>query len=283
MQVRRVLGAVSLCAPSPKAALAAAELAAAASADLEILTVLRDPWELVRPDEVEGFRRTHLGSPASLAATRAVERLKTLTRNAVLPAPRVSYQAAFGLPSIEIARFAETAGADVIVLGRGDEGARGASENVMTATMRRSHVPVLLAPLAHRVYRTVVACMDESPRAVDVLEVATTWAETFGAGLLALHVEPSDAGPVGPGERRPWLQRLEGGSHGGDLAVVECETAVRQGDVTTEILAEAAARDAELIVFGYRRGMNYGDAGASGTVAARLLRRGPCALLAVPV
>ena len=41
--------------------------------------------------------------------------------------------------------------------------------------------------------------------------------------------------------------------------------------------------DAELLVFGYRRGMNYGDPGAVTTVTARLLRRASCALLAVPV
>ena len=283
MHVGRVLGAVSLYAPTPKAILTAAEVAAACGAELTVLTVLRDPWELVRPDEVEGFRRTNQGSPASLAATRAVERLQELTRVAVLPAPRVSYQAAFGWPSIEIARCAEAIGADLIVLGPGEEVARGAAENVTTATLRRSRVPVLVAPAQHRVYRTVLACVDDSPHAMDVLEVAQATADHFAAHVVALHVEPSDAGVLAPGERRPWLRHVEASSRQGGTAVVPCETAVRQGDVASEILTEATTLDVELIVFGYRRGMNYGDPGAVTTVAARLLRRASCALLAVPV
>jgi nucleotide-binding universal stress UspA family protein len=283
MHIGRVLGAVSLYAPSPKAVLTAAEVAASCGAELIVLTVLRDPWEMVRPDEIEGFRRTKGGSPANLATARAVERLQELTRTAVLAAPSVSYRAAFGWPSIEIARCAEDVGADVIVLGKGEEVARGAAENVTTAALRRSRVPVLVAPAVHRVYRTVLACVDDSPHAVEVLEVAQNMADHFGAHALALHVEPAEAGLPAPGTRRHWLRYVEAGQRQGGTALAPCETAVRQGDVTSEILSEAAARDVELIVFGYRRGMNYGDPGAVTTVAARLLRRAPCALLAVPV
>lgn len=282
LQVRRVLGAVSLYTPSPKAALTAAEVAAVFRAELTMLTVLRDPWELVRPDEVEGFRRTQSGSPANLAASRAVERLQALCGPAVLSAPSVSYRAAFGWPSIEIARCADETRADLIVLGKGEEVARGASENVTTTTMRRSRVPVLVAPAEHRAYRRILACVDDSPQAVEVLEAAQAAAEAFGAHLVALHVEPSESGVLAPAERRPWLRHVEQGGDGGAV-VAPCETIVRQGDVTSEILAECRAEDAELLVFGYRRGMNYGDPGAVTTVAARLLRRACCALLAVPV
>lgn len=286
LQIRRILSATSLYTPSPKAALTAAEVAAVFRAELTVLTVLRDPWELIRPDEVEGFRRTQAGSPASLAAARAVERLQALCAPAVLPAPSVSYRAAFGWPSIEIARCAEAIEADLIVLGRGEEVARGAAENVTTATMRRSRVPVLVAPAQHRAYHRVLACLDDSPRAVDVFEAAQTAAEAFGAHLVALHVEPADAGVLAAKERRPWLRHIEhnGGGHGNaNAAVAPCETIVRQGDVASEILAECRSEEAELLVFGYRRGMNYGDAGAVTKIAARLLRRASCALLAVPV
>lgn len=283
MHIGRVLGAVSLYTPSPKAVLTAAEVAASCGAELTVLTVLREPWEMVRPEEVEGFRRTKTGSPANLAASRAVERLRELTRTAVLSAPKVSYQAAFGWPSIEIARCADAVGADLIVLGKGEEVARGAAENVTTAALRRSRVPVLVAPATHRVYRTVLVCVDDSPHAVEVLEVGQAMADHLGAHVVALHVEPAESGLLAPGERRPWLRHVEAGARQGGAAVATCETAVRQGDVTSEILAEAAAREVELIVFGYRRGMNYGDPGAVTTVAARLLRRASCALLAVPV
>jgi nucleotide-binding universal stress UspA family protein len=283
MHVGRILGAVSLRARSPKAVLTAAEVAAVCGAELTVLTVLQDPWEMVRPEEVEGFRRTRAGSPASLAAARAVEQLQRLARPATLAAPTVSYQAAFGWPSIEIARCAEALAADLIVLGKGEETARGAAESVTTAVLRRSRVPVLVAPPTHRVYRTVLAGVDDGPHAADVLEVAQGMAEHFGAHVVALHVDRAEAGVVAPGERRSWLRRIEVSAHAGGTAVAPCETAVRQGDVASEILAEAGARDAELIVFGYHRGMNYGDPAAATTVAARLLRRASCALLAVPV
>jgi nucleotide-binding universal stress UspA family protein len=284
VKVRRVLGAVSLYTPSPKAVLTAAEVAAAFHAELTVLTVLRDPWELVRADEVEAFRRARSGSPAELAAARAIERLQALCGPAVLPAPSVSYRTAFGWPSIEVARCADEIGADLVVLGKGEEVARGAAENVTTTTMRRCRVPVLVAPAEHRPYRRILACVDDSPHARDVLEAAQAVADGFGAHLVALHVEPTETGVLAQGERRPWLRHVEqeGSGHSGAV-VAACETIVRQGDVTSEILAECRAEDAGLLVFGYRRGMNYGDPGAVTTVAARLLRRACCALLAVPV
>jgi nucleotide-binding universal stress UspA family protein len=280
MQVRRVLAAVSLYAPSPKAVLAGAELAAVTGADLTVLTVLRDPWELVRADEIEALRRMRGGSPASLAAERAIERLRTLAGPAALAAPTVSYETAFGWPSIEIARHAEHVGADVIALGKGEDVARNALENVTTATLRRTRLPVLIAPSTHRVYRRVLACVDDSPNSPLVLEAAQSFGAYFGARVIALHVEPAGAEPVPAGQRRSWLRRLE---QPGGTAVAACETLVRQGDAASEILAEASTEDADLIAFGFRRGMNYGDAAASMTVAVRLLRRAGCALLAVPV
>jgi nucleotide-binding universal stress UspA family protein len=286
MQIRRILAASSLQAPSPKAALTAAEVAAVAHAELVVLTVLDNPWELVRADEVEGLRRTHVGSPAELAATRARTQLAELVGPAVLAAPSISYRAAFGWPSVEIVRCAEEIEADVIVLGRSEEAAHAPGERVTPATLRRSRVPVLVAPPVHKVYRRVLACVDDSPSALVVLEAAQTMADCFGAGVAALHVEPSSASVAARGDRRPWLRHLEQVAEArgaGATGVCAFETLVRQGDVTTEILAEVAADRAELVVFGYHRGMNYGGAGSVITVAARLLRRAPCALLAVPV
>lgn len=282
MRIRRVLGAISLYTPAPRAALAAAEVAALAGADLTVLTVLRDPWELVRADEVEGLRRIHSGSPASIAADRAAARLKELAGPAVLSAPNVSYHAAFGWPSVEIPRHAEEIAADLIVIGRGDNVVQSKEESVTAATLRRSRVPVLVAPLHHRVYRRMLACVDESPHAATVLDAALAMGEYHGAHVIALHVEPAGAKQA-PGMRHAWQRRLEQASEGRGTAVAACETVMRHGDPTTEILALASAEDVDLIVFGYRRGLHYGDAAAIATVAVRLLRRAECALLAVPV
>jgi len=281
MRLQRLLAGVSLQAPKPRAALAAAEIAALAHAELEVMTVLASPWELVHADEVEGLRRAHLGSPAEVAAERACERLQQLVAPAVLSAPRVSYGAAFGWPSVELVRRAEETSADLIVLGRPGQGAIGPAEDVTPATLRRSRVPVLIAPPVHEVYQRVLACVDDSPRAALVLDAATTLGECMGVETVALHVESAAAGIVPAGGRRPWLSRLEAITGGGTALALE--TAVRQGDVVSAILSEASTGPDALVVFGYHRGMNYGAAGAVTTVAARLLRRATSALLAVPI
>jgi nucleotide-binding universal stress UspA family protein len=281
MHVRRVLAAVDLSSTSPKAVLAAAELAAVAKAELIVLTVLRDPWELVGPEEVEGYRRARTGSPADLAATRASERLQQLAGPAALPAPSVSYRTAFGLPGIEIPRHAEEVGADVLVLGRpnGKHPQNGAP-SVTAAILRRSRVPVLIAPSVHQVYRRVLAGVDDSPNAPAVLNAAITIGDCFGARIAALHVKPTSALPVLPSDRPRWLRRLEQAEGDGGTVVAACETLVRQGDPATEILAETEASD--LLVIGYRRGMILDDPAPPGT-ATRVLRRATCAVLAVPV
>jgi nucleotide-binding universal stress UspA family protein len=281
MQIQRVLAGISLQAPNPRAALTAAEVAAVAHAELEVMTVLASPWEFVPADEVEGLRRSHLGSPADVAAQRACERLEHLAGPAVLSAPRVSYHAAFGLPSVELVRRAEEIPADLIVLGNSGHGSIGPAEDVTPATLRRSRVPVLIAPPVHEVYQRVLACLDDSPHAPRVLEAATTLADCLGVHTVALHVEHATAGIAAPGRRPPWLSRMEEAGGGG--TVLALDTVVRQGDVVTEILNEEKQGPAPLIVFGYHRGMNYGAAGAITTVAARLLRRATSALLAVPV
>jgi nucleotide-binding universal stress UspA family protein len=281
MQIRRVLAGISLQAPNPRAVLTAAEVAAVAHADLEVLTVLASPWEFVSADEVEGLRRAHLGSPAEVAAQRACERLECLAGPAAISAPPVSYHTAFGLPSVELVRRAEETSADLIVLGNSGHHVAGPAEDVTPATLRRSRVPVLIAPTVHEVYQRVLACVDDSPNASRVLEAAATLGECFGVHTVALHVEPVTTGIVTSGGRRPWLGRLEESAGGGTALALE--TVVHQGDVVSEILNEAKSGPNSLIVFGYRRGMNYGAAGAVTTVAARLLRRATSALLAVPV
>ena len=281
MEIQRILAGISLHAPTPRAALTAAEVAAVAHAELEVMTILASPWELVPADEIEGLRRTRMGSPAEVAASRACERLVQLAGPAALPAPRVSYHAAFGLPSVELVRRAEETSADLIVLGNSGHGSIGPAEDVTPATLRRSRVPVLIAPPVHEVYQRVLACVDDSPHAAQVLEAATAVGDCFGVHTVALHVEPATAGIAAPGRRPPWLSRMEEAGGGG--TVLALETVVRQGEVVSEILNEEKNGPAPLIVFGYHRGMNYGAAGAITTVAARLLRRAKSALLAVPV
>jgi nucleotide-binding universal stress UspA family protein len=276
--VHRILATVELNAPSPRTLVTAGEMAACAGAELIVMSVVRDPWELVRADEIEGFRRTHSGSPADLASARATQQLRHSVEGAALPVSAITYRIAFGLPGIEIPRIAENERADVVVMGR--SAALTSTHGVTNATLRRSRVPVLIAPAAHRVFHRVLACVDDSPNAPTVLEAALGTAECFHAHPLALHVQPTGVAPATAEGRPRWLRRLEQAEGEGGVAVALCETVVREGSPTTEILSEAAAVNADMIVLGYPRGMSLDDANS---VAARVLRRAACAILAVPV
>lgn len=281
MHVRRILATIDLSAPSHQALVAAGELAACAKAEIIILSVIRNPWDLIHPDEVEPLRRTHGGSPADLAAARATERLRHTVDAGGIPAPAISYRIAFGVPGIEIPRVAEEEHADVVVVGRtAAAGPRSPAQRVTDATLRRSRVPVLVAPLTHRVYQRVLACVDDSPNAPTVLSAALGVAECLHAHPLALHVQPAGVPPESSGDRPHWLRRLEQAGGEGGTTVAACETVVREGSPATEILAAADAVSADVIVIGYCRGMSLDD---DNGVAVRVLRRAACAVLAVPI
>lgn len=281
MHVRRVLATIDLSAPRHQTLLVAAEMAACAKADLVVMSVVRDPWELVRADEVEGFRRTHSGSPADLATARATRRLREMVEPAGLPVSTVTYRIAFGLPGIEIPRIAEEEGVDVVVLGRSaGQDLSEPAKRVTDAVLRRSRVPVLIAPMSHRVFQRVLACVDDSPNAPVVLEAALAFAECLHAHPLALHVQPTQAPPGVIAGRPRWLRRLEQAEGAEGAAVALCETIVREGSPATEILAGASAERADLIAIGYCRGMSLDDHNG---IAVRVLRRARCAVLAVPI
>jgi nucleotide-binding universal stress UspA family protein len=149
----------------------------------------------------------------------------------------------------------------VLVLGRPTvQRPQNDGPSVTAAILRRSRIPVLIAPNTHREYRRVLAGVDDSPNAPTVLNAAITIGDCFGVRIAALHVKPTSALPVLSSDRPRWLQRLEQAERGGGVVVAACETLVRQGDPATEILAEA--QDSDLLVIGYRRGMILDARGA---------------------
>ena len=110
--------------------------------------------------------------------------------------PPMAYALAYGLPGIEIARFAEQAHADLVVLGRKARSrmARLLMGDTADAVARRSRVPCLFVPPRCPSIGRVLAAVESSERGSMVLRVADAFARQVGAELRLLTVEPVYAG-----------------------------------------------------------------------------------------
>lgn len=276
MRIQRILAAVDLSTSTPRAVLAAAELAAGAHAELIVLTVISDPWAFVEAGEVEGQRRVHVGSFSGLAASRATKRLRELTSSAVLPAPTAVFRTAFGVPAIEIIRCAQEEAADLIVLGRpAEDPNRPPEKSVTAAVLQRARVPVVLAPLRHTtVHRVAAAIAGPAGTVAEICGVAETLAAAYGATVAALRVERPGRTTAAPGG--VWEP-----PGGGTAVATQWEVLTRQGEPVKELLAAVDEHTVDLLVLGYRRGAAV--AGPENCIAGQVLRRASCATVAVPI
>ena len=192
---------------------------------------------------------------------------------------RFTVHNAVGIPSIEIAREAESRGVDLIVLGRDlpiplDPRRKG---NTAEGTARRARVPCLLVPRGQEGFHRVLAAVDGGLDSGDVVAAAHLVGRLFGVSVSLVRVEePVLAGVGAPAwshEPPPPVSLAAG---------AECETIVRHGDPVSEVLRMVREQDIDLLVFGHHRGGPVSAHATSG-VAARLLQRAPCAVLTVPI
>ena len=192
----------------------------------------------------------------------------------------VPMHTAVGIPAIEIAREAESTGADLIVLGRElptQMDLRHAG-NTIEGTVRRARVPCLVVPRGQRVFGRVLAAVDDGPDSRDVIAAALLVARLFDGSVHPVHVE--GAVPAGAGATA-WSHEPRTTSRGFPPAE-ECETMTCQGDPVSEILRVVREDEVDVLVLGHPRGGPIGAHAPSG-VAARLLQRAPCAVLTVPI
>ena len=218
------------------------------------------------------------GQPDPLAALEAWAAAEAAAQGQPLP----SVAAGQGLPGVEIPRFAEQAGAGLLVVGRKPRSfaQRLYEGDTADAVARRSTVPCLFVCRPLRIPRRLLAAMDGTDRGMRVLQFALALAAPLRARLSGVTVERLHAGePAGlarsvPVARTVALQRRLNGA-------VE-PLLVRQGDAATEILQAAQEVGAEVIVIGYRRGGPPGLIEA-GSVARYVAHHAPCAVLTVPL
>lgn len=237
-------------------------------------------------------------SAALIARTRelapALSDLKARVQSAIPSGNRgiaVSSEVAYGIPGIEICRFADERGADLLVMGRKR---RSQAERLLVgdtadAVARRSRVPCLFVPQESAISGAVLAAVDGGVRAPRVVRAAYDFAAATRAPLRLITVdpvsgpEPADLQELLASERRLRLRETLRAAvpEAGDRAD-EVELIVRRGDTVQRVLEAAEGGWAGVLVVGYRRGGPPGVA-ELGSVARRLAHGAARPVLTVPL
>lgn len=194
-----------------------------------------------------------------------------------------------GLPGIEIPRFAEETGADLLVLGRKT---RSQAERLLLgdtadSVARRSRVPCLFVPDGASRFERVLAALDGSRRGAAVLDAACGFSLAVGGELAAVTVEREYPGEEVPGGLQPLTGRtvqLDDEVRAAErrCGLKEIPLRVRRGDPVAGVLREAVAGAADVLVAGFHRGGPSGVIDA-GSTARRLAHSAPCLFLTIPL
>ena len=225
-----------------------------------------------------------------------LERLKRWLDADVIPpgdSTPVDVGVTFGIPAIEICRFAERQSADLLILGRKlrSRMTRLLLGDTADAVARRSRTPCLFVPPGSGEFRQLLVALDGSERGMTVLTAACGFARGVGARLRIVTVEygpdgePADLGSALPVGRSRQLRARVGAVLGRELeAIAGAPTAVeiRRGAIVPQILAEAEASHPDALVIGYHRGGPPGMIEA-GSTARHLAHMAPCAVLTIPL
>ena len=186
----------------------------------------------------------------------------------------------FGLPEIELPRFAERVGAGLLVLGRNPPPLKPRFQPGKTtdAVARRSTVPCLFVSGPLGVPERLLVALDGSERGLRVLRFALDIATHLGARLSGVIVEPADkGGALGASVPSARAAALQGRLDGAVQPLI-----VTQGNPELEIRRAAEDVGADVIIVGCRRG-SHPDPADQGSVARRVAQAAPCAVLTVPL
>ncbi len=260
---------------------AAVDLAGKASARVTVMRTVPIP-------AVPVFKDVRGGGEVQIADLEAVEadRLRTWLRADVLsPAELAAVEPAitYGVPGVEICRFAEVREADLLVLGRKPRSqmTRLLLGDTADAVARRSRIPCLFVPPGHRPVRQVLAALDGTARGLGVLVAACDFASGIGAALRAVTVERAPVGePVELANALPVARSAQLESQ--VRAITASPLEVRRGPIVDEVLAAVDDSDADALVIGYHRGGPPGVLEA-GSTARRLAHTAHCAVLTIPL
>src|SRR5262249_3079047 len=171
------------------------------------------------------------------------------------PTPLMAYALAYGLPGIEIGRFAEQAHADLLVLGRKPRSrvVRLMLGDTADAVARRSRLPCLFVPPRGTSPLRLLVALEGSERGSMVLRTADAFARQIGAGLRLLTVESVHSGePDHLAIATPLARSARIRSHVRETLGHELE--VRRGEPAEQILAAVDECGPDVLVLGCHRG-----------------------------
>ena len=275
MNLRHIVVATDESDAGRQAVRAGLDLAGRAGAKVTVMRVVSLPATPLMGAMAGGVENAELD-----AAGTALERLQRWLSADVLPAGDdlpVALGIAFGVPGIEICRFAEQRDADLLVLGRKQRSplARLLLGDTADAVVRRSRVPYLFVQPGSRPMREILVALDGTERGMRVLAGARAVADAVRAHARVVTVEeeePSEAlAPAPPRARSLELERKVEGSVG-----------IRRGPIVKEILAEVVERAPDVLAIGYHLGGPPGII-EGGSIARQLIHTAPVSVLAIPL
>lgn len=281
MRLNHIVAAVDNSAASRDAARTAARLALQTGAELTLLAVAPGP-------------RPAASGSSSVTPLDLVEQALGPELLSETPGLAVEVAGAYGLPQVEIGRFAENRKADLVVLGRKprSRATRLFLGDTADAVVRRSRIPCMLVPPGFSRVSHMLVALDGSDRGFIVFDFASQLASHGTMTLSAVTVEP-----VWPGEpdllaeglltgRSQRLserihEKLHSRKNGLSTALKTEMLQVRRGEPVEQIVATITEVGADILVLGFHRG---GPAMAveEGSVSRRLVHAAPCAVITVP-
>lgn len=263
LTLNSVLVATDLAATSDPAIRTAARLAPLAGASLHLLHVAADRTAV---DEVRLAEHYRQAAPDEAAPSS----IRVMT----------------GDPATAIVEHAGSVGADVVIVGphrRGtNSGDLGSTARSVVAT---APCPCLVAATDLRLpLERVLVPIDDSLASSGALALALSWASALRspggtADLLAIHVSRNSGQGDAPEALSAEMERLRHITYG-VAAVSIREKLIAGEDPAAEILHEAAASTADLLVMGTRAPDERPR--ELGSVSGAVVRDVPCPLLLVP-
>lgn len=210
------------------------------------------------------------------------------------PHPPVHYAVQFGLPAVEIGRFAEGSDADLVVAGRPAASHPPANGDAVDSVARRSRVSCLFVKPDQSRFEQLLVAIDGSERGLSVLHTAVDFARGTGGKIRVVTVEPERLEGHTPWEHPARVERIADAirqvrRHGG-LAPEQWNSGdhrfppvlLRHGRVVEEVLKEVEVDTTDVLVFGCHRG-GPSPATESTNIPRQLLQLCPTAVLSIPL
>lgn len=287
MRIRHILVATDESDTARNALRAALVLAHRASARVTVLTTVPAFAPVGAEVMLAGAGR----APDTGRVLASLEQWMDVELGAGPAVDSVGLGVTFGIPGVEICRFADEHDVDLIVVGRKrrSQATRLLIGDTADAVARRSGVPCLFVPLGSGAPTRLLVALDGSRRGAVVLRTACEFADSIRCELWAVTVEavrqdePAELASCIPTGLSRALEATI-------AQLAECRPGdatpngliVRRGPIVETLLTVANETGADAIAVGFHRGGPPGVIEA-GSTARHLTHTATCPILTVPL